>query len=134
VRGWCRSHQRRRTEMSELKPKDHAEAVALFRSEIIGALTRRELDHGELREELERLSQPRYRPPGAKVTRQYAASTLERWLYRYKKGGLEALRPAPRSDRGRARELTAEQRELLLDIRREHRGASVTLVLRTLVA
>jgi hypothetical protein len=29
--------------MSELKPKDHAEAGALFRSEIIGALTRREL-------------------------------------------------------------------------------------------
>jgi putative transposase len=120
--------------MSELKPKDHAEAVALFRSEIVGALTRRELDHGELREELERLSQGRYRPPGAKVTRQYAVSTLERWLYQYKKGGLDALRPEPRSDRGRARELTPEQRELLLDIRREHRAASVTLILRTLVA
>jgi transposase InsO family protein len=120
--------------MSELKPKDHAEAVALFRSEIVGALTRRELDHGELREELERLSQKRYRPPGAKTTRRYAASTLERWLYRYKKGGLDALRPEPRSDRGRARELTPEQRELLLDIRREHRAASVSLILRTLVA
>ena len=47
--------------MSELKPKDHAEAVALFRSEIIGALTRRELDRGELREELERLA-CRHRP------------------------------------------------------------------------
>lgn len=119
--------------MSELKPKDHAEAVALFRSEIIGALTRRELDRGELREELSRMADRRYRPPGAKVTRRYAISTLERWLYRYKKGGLEALRPGPRSDRGRARELTAEQRELLLDIRREHRHASVPLILRTLV-
>jgi len=120
--------------MSELKPKDHAEAVALFRSEIIGALTRRELDRGELREELSRLAQRRYRAPGAKTTRRYAVSTLERWLYRYKKGGLDALRPEPRSDRGRARELTAEQRELLLDIRREHRAASVPLILRTLVA
>jgi transposase InsO family protein len=120
--------------MSELKPKDHAEAVALFRSEIIGALTRRELDRGELREELTRLSKRRYRAPEAKSTRQYAASTLERWLYRYKKGGLEALRPEPRSDRGRARELTPEQRELLLDVRREHRAASVPLILRTLVA
>lgn len=86
--------------MSELRPKDHAEAVALFRSEIIGALTRRELDRGELRQELELLSKRRFRPPGAKTTRRYGASTLERWLYRYKKGGLEALRPAPRSDRG----------------------------------
>lgn len=120
--------------MSELKPKDHAEAVALFRSEIIGALTRRELDRGELREELQRLAKRRYRAPGAKTTRQYATSTLERWLYRYKKGGLTALRPEPRSDRGRARELTQEQRQLLLDIRREHRAASVPLILRTLVA
>lgn len=120
--------------MSELRPKDHAEAVALFRSEIIGALTRRELDRGELRQELQLLSKRRFRPPGAKTTRRYGASTLERWLYRYKKGGLEALRPAPRSDRGRARELTREQRELLLDIRREHRSASVPLILRTLVA
>lgn len=51
--------------MAELKPKDHAEAVALFRSEIIGALTRRELDRGELREELVRLAERRYRAPGA---------------------------------------------------------------------
>lgn len=120
--------------MSELKPKDHGEAVALFRSEIIGALTRQELDHGALRTELEQLSERHYRSPGAKVGRKYALSTLERWLYRYKKGGLEALRPAPRSDRGRARELTAEQRDLLLDIRREHRAASVPLILHTLVA
>jgi hypothetical protein len=27
-----------------LTPKDHAEAVAIFRSEIVGALTRRELN------------------------------------------------------------------------------------------
>ncbi len=120
--------------MSELKPKDHAEAVALFRSELIGALTRRELDRGELREELKHLAEQRYRPPGSKITRKYAISTLERWLYRYKKGGLTALRPAPRSDRGRAQELTEKQRELLLDIRREHRAASVPLILRTLVA
>ncbi len=120
--------------MSELKPKDHGEAVALFRSEIIGALTRQELDHGALRAELAQLSERHYRSPGAKVGRKYALSTLERWLYRYKKGGLEALRPASRSDRGRARELTAEQRELLLDIRREHRAASVPLILHTLVA
>lgn len=119
--------------MSELKPKDHAEAVALFRSEIIGALTRRELDRGELREELARLSKRRYRPPGSKTTRSYSVSTLERWLYRYKKRGLEGLRPSPRSDRGRARELTPAQRELLLDIRREHPNASVPLVLRVLV-
>lgn len=45
--------------MSTLTPKDHAEAVALFRSEIVGALTRRELDRGELALALTELSRQR---------------------------------------------------------------------------
>src|SRR5690606_27623977 len=57
-----------------------------------------------------------------------------RWYYAYKTGGLEALRPAPRSDRGRCRELTPEQRQLLAAVREEHPSASVPVILRTLVA
>ena len=41
--------------MDSLTPKDHAEAVALFRAEIIGSLTCRELVRGELAEELRAL-------------------------------------------------------------------------------
>jgi transposase InsO family protein len=116
-----------------LTPRDHAEAVALFRAQIIGALSRRDLDRGELAAALRALAAERYRPPGSATTRQFGASTLERWLYAYRAGGLAALRPRPRSDRGRARELTAEQRDLLLEIRREHPTASAALILRTLV-
>ncbi len=114
-------------------PRDHAEAVALFRAQIIGALTRRDLDRGELAAALRALAAERYRPPGSTTTRQFGASTLERWFYAYRSGGIAALRPRPRSDRGRARELTPEQRELLLEIRREHPTASAALILRTLV-
>ena len=120
--------------MSPLTPKDHAEAVALFRSEIVGALTRRELDRGELSQALAELSQKRFRPPGAKATKAYSVATLERWYYAYKSGNLEALRPLPRSDRGRCRELTEAQRKLLAAIREEHPSASVPVILRTLVA
>ena len=102
--------------MSTLSPKDHAEAVALFRSEIVGALTRRELDRGELSLALTELSQQRFRPPQAKATKAYSVATLERWYYAYKSGGLQALRPSPRSDRGRCRELTEAQRTLLAAI------------------
>jgi putative transposase len=116
-----------------LPPIDHAEAVALFRSEIIGALCRRDLDHGELAAELRTLSQRRYRPPDADATRRYSVPTLERWLYRYKAGGLAALRPKARSDKGRAQALSEAQRALLGDIRRDHPSASVPLILRTLV-
>ena len=77
--------------MKDLSPKDHAEAVALFRSEIVGALTRRELDRGELSQALAELSQQRFRPPGAKATKAYSVATLERWYYAYKAGNLEAL-------------------------------------------
>jgi transposase InsO family protein len=120
--------------MKDLSPQNHAEAVALFRSEIVGALTRRELDRGDLALALAELAEQRFRPPQAKSSKTYSVATLERWYYAYKSGGLEALRPTPRSDRGRCQELTGEQRQLLLDIREEHPSASVPVILRTLVA
>lgn len=120
--------------MPALAPSDHSEEVAIFRSQVIGTIAHRELTRGELKAELRRLSHQRYRPPDADVTRMFSVPTLERWLYRYRHGGLDALRPRPRSDRGRAKNLTPEQRTLLLDIRREHPHASVALIQRTLVA
>ncbi len=118
----------------KLGPKDHTEAVALFRAEIVGALTRRDLSSGELRTALEELSRKRWRSPGSDHTRTYGVSTLERWYYAYSRHGIGGLLPQPRSDRGRARELTSEQRTLLIDIRREHPHASAALIVRTLVA
>jgi len=117
-------------------PKDQAEAIALFRAAIIGSLTARELSHGQLRAELRELTQKRYRPPGrgSWATRTYSIATLERWYYAYKDGGLEALKPLPRSDCGHARELPEVQRTLLCDIRKEHSQASASLIIRTLVA
>lgn len=120
--------------MDDLHPKDHAEAVALFRSEVIGALTRRDLARGELHAELTALSQKHYRPPQAKRTRTFSVTSLERWFYAYRLRGLAGLRPEARSDRGRGRDLAPTLRALLLDIRREQPSASVPLILRTLVA
>jgi len=118
-----------------ISARDHAERVAVFRHGIIGALaTRDAMSHGELAEDLRRIAEECHRPPESDRTRRFSVATLERWLYAYKKGGLEALRPSPRSDRGRGRELSPELRELLLDIRREFPTASVPLILRTLIA
>jgi len=117
-----------------LRPKDRAEEVALFRLEIIGQLARMELVRGELRAELLRLSEQRFRPPGAHSTCSYSVPTLERWYYAYRKGGLEALKPKARSDRGFAQGLTPDLKALLLDIRSENTSASVPLILRTLIA
>jgi len=115
------------------QPVDHAEQVAIFRATILGPVMHRELAHGALAEALRELSQQRFRPPGADSTRTYSVPTLERWLYAYRAGGLTALHPERRSDRGFAQELPLELRELLLDVRREHPAASVPLILKTLI-
>ena len=118
---------------SALQPRDHAERVAAFRYSLIGALvTRQDMSHGVLAESLRAIAAQTHRPPDATRTRRFSVATLERWLYAYKKGGFEALRPDPRSDAGRGRQLSPELRELLLDIRREFPSASVPLILKTL--
>jgi len=120
--------------MKEIKVKDHGEDVALFRSEVIGALTRMELSRGELAAAFRDLAKERRRLPGSDHTRTFSVTTLERWYYAYKHEGLAGLRPRRRSDRGRCRKLTPEQRALLVDIRREFPSATVPLILRTLIS
>ena len=120
--------------MEELKPKSHAEAVAVFRHGVIGALTQAELERGALRAALAELSQQRFRLPGAAGTRSFSPTTLERWYYAFRSGGLPALTPKPRRDKGRAQDVPEALRQLLCDIRRERPSVSVSLILRTLVA
>lgn len=118
--------------MSEsLRPKNHAERVALFRAQVLGPILNRTLARGELGEELEGLSQRRFRAPDSSTTRTYSVPTLRRWHQRFRKGGLAALAPASRA-LGVALALTEAKRKLLLDIRREHRSAPVSVILETL--
>jgi transposase InsO family protein len=118
--------------MKDLTPKDHAEAVATFRHAVIGPVCARELSRGDLAEALRELASIRVRPPGSKLTVTYSVPTLERWLYAYRQGGLAALQPRGRSDKGRGRHLTDELRQLICDIRREHPSASARLIVQTL--
>lgn len=119
----------------ELTPRDHAEAMAIFRAQVIGPLVcRTDWTHGELAVALRALSVQPFRPPSAERTRCYSPSTLERWYYAWRRSGLDGLRPRRRCDRGHAQGLTDEQRELLLAIRRDHPQIATTVILRTLVA
>ncbi len=119
----------------ELKPKDAAEQVALFRAQVLGPLLcRGVLDHGDVASVLRALSDECVRPPGSPRTRTYSVPTLQRWYYAYRRGGLDALRPRRRCDAGHARGLTDDERALLLAIRHEHPAASVALIHRTLAA
>lgn len=120
-------------ELERLRPRDHGEAIALFRMQLIGPVIQCDFERrGQLKAVLRQLSGMKVRAPGATWARSYSVTTLERWFYAYKRGGLDALRPVGRSDRGHGRGLSEEQRELLIDIRREYPRASVALIVRTL--
>lgn len=52
---------------NKLRPKDHAEAVALFRAQVLGSVINRDLERGELLALLRETSQVRFRPPGSEI-------------------------------------------------------------------
>lgn len=108
-----------------------AEEIALFRHAILGDLLARDLEHGELQDELKARADRRYRPPGARASRSFHWKTLQSWYYQAKKG-VDALKPACRA-RGVALALDDRQRELLLDIRREHRSVATEIILAEVV-
>jgi len=65
--------------VDELTPKDPAEAIALYRAQIVGPLVRGELDRGDLRTALLALTHQRFRAPRAHSSQSYSIATLERW-------------------------------------------------------
>jgi putative transposase len=105
-----------------------AEAIALFRLGVVGDLLARDLAPGELRDELVARGAQRYRPPGASASRTFHWKTLQAWYYAAKHGGHRTLLPASRR-KGFAGALSAEKRQLLVQIRREHPSAAAGLIL-----
>ena len=114
-------------------PIDSAEAIAFFRLQVIGSLVGRDFDHGELRAEIRAVAAKHWRPPAGVLSRTYSVPTIERWYYGFQAGGIEALFPKRRSDCGRGRALTDAQKELLLDIRRDHPSVGAPTIIDTLV-
>ena len=104
-----------------------AEEMALFRHGVVAELLARELEPGELEKELKDKATKRYRPPGAPASRTFHWKTLQSWFYQAR-DGLAGLEPASRA-RGHALALDETQRELLLEMRREHLSAPVDLLL-----
>lgn len=115
----------------KLKPKDHSEQNAQFRMQVLGPVLNVELQHGELMAELRLLSKRPFRPPDSDTTRTYSLYTLLRWRLRYLADGLEGLRSVSRKA-GDCLALSDEQRELALEIRRQHPSVPANVILATL--
>jgi transposase InsO family protein len=106
----------------------HADAVALFRYGLIADL--RELRPGDrsLHVRLHEKADREYEIPGT-TRRRVAAETLRDWLYAYRRGGFDALKPRPRRDRGHARALAQPVADALCALKEEYPAFSVAMVI-----
>src|SRR5690606_25079556 len=100
---------------------DERTKEALFRYAVLGPLITTKLRRGERKRLLRELAEKTWTDPQG-LPRQVAAKTLEEWLYRYRRGGLDGLVPQPRTDAGVARALSPELVTLVLDMKREGPG------------
>lgn len=113
--------------------KTRSEEVALFRYGVIGDLVHLPPGSKGLYARLREKADIDYKIPGSLRAR-VAPETIRFWLRAYRKGGLDALRPRVRIDRGQSHALPREVSDLLLAIKDDNRDLSVQLVIREALA
>ena len=108
-----------------------SEKVALFRYGLIATLVLERLSRGELMRRARELAALHYDIPfSARTT--ISVGTLLKWARRYRKGGLDALGPQRRKDRGRSRVISPQLAELIERLKRENPHRTGTTLLREL--
>lgn len=107
--------------------------IALFRLSVLGPLTSRlDLPHGERQRLLKELASRPYEIPGSR--RCYLSEkTIEAWFYAWKRGGIDALAPRTRRDKGQSKLAPALQ-ELILQAKRDNPKRSLDELCRLLEA
>ena len=64
---------------------------------------------------------------------QFSAGSIERYYYRYRKEGFNALLPAERTDKGQCRALSPQERDRLIEARLKHPQMDATVLVGHLV-
>lgn len=103
-------------------------AQALFRLMVLGPLVSRgELKRGEVSAIIRELASRPYDIPGSK--RAYlSAATIKRWYHDWKRGGIDALQPQKRSDKGKTK-LPICVQERLLQLKKDNPARSINLMI-----
>lgn len=105
--------------------------LALFRLSVLGPLASRErLEHGELKHLLRELAAHTYFTPAEHHVR-VSEKTLEAWYYAWKRGGIEALVPKTRRDRGHSK-LPPEIQAAIVGAKRDYPKRSLNTLKRLL--
>ena len=108
-----------------------AEKIALFRYGLIATLVLEKLPRGEMIRRARELAAHEYDIPFSD-RRHVSVDTLLHWAARYRNGGLDALGPQPRSDRGKPRVISPQLAQLIERLKRENPHRNGTTLLREL--
>lgn len=112
---------------------NEVDAMALFRLSVLGPLVSREqLARGELQRLIRELAQREYAIPGSR-RRHLGEKTIQAWYYAWRQGGLQALEPKPRCDRGSSK-IAAEVQQAVLAAKQDNPRRSVRQIVRLLEA
>jgi len=106
-------------------PKPTPRDWAVFRYGLISESTR-PLAHEVVSQTLSRVSARQHALPNGSLQR-FSVSTLRSWLRAYQRGGLDALLPKTRADKGCFRKLDDDTAEIIARHRVQHRALSVKL-------
>ena len=106
-----------------------SEKIALFRYGLIASLVLEKLPRGELSRRARELADREYDIPFSD-RRRVSVDSLMDWAARYRMGGLEALAPKPRADRGKPRVITPQMALLIERLKRENPHRNGTTLLR----
>ena len=108
-------------------------ATALFRLSVLGPLVSPEqLQRGEVQTIIRQLAQREYAIPDSD-RRMLGEKTIQAWYYLWRKGGIDALVPKVRVDRGSSK-ISAAVQEAILAAKRENPRRSINQIERLLVA
>ena len=105
--------------------------MALWRVGVLGPLVSARLHRGELRQLCKESASRHFVKPNGQVVR-LSPRTIEDWHYRYRRGGLDALKPRSRTDRGRSRAIPEPLANLILTLKREQPRRSIRAIIRML--
>ncbi|HYY72979.1 MAG TPA: DDE-type integrase/transposase/recombinase [Candidatus Bathyarchaeia archaeon] len=108
-----------------------AEKIALFRYALVAPLVLEVLPRGELTRRAEEIAARTYEIPYSERT-SLSVDTLLDWALRYRRGGLAALAPKQRCDRGQARVVPPQLAELIERLKRENPHRTGMTLLREL--
>lgn len=112
-------------------PSSVSEAAALRRLSLVQNIIDLVHQHWPLSAALEQVACHHSLPGDPDTPPTFVAKrTLEDWYYAFKKGGFDALKPKPRSDRGKPRRLSSAQQQWILERVRSFPGVPVKLLYR----